>query len=115
MNRGIIAIFFLLGMMLQLKAQTLSEAEVTAKMTEAFELNKANRKAEALELFLLVGENTKQQRSEGERQVYVCSQMMACMCYEGLKQYKDGYLLAEKLLLGKLNEQERKEIGPFMQ
>ena len=112
MNRGIISIFFLLGMMLQLKAQTLSEAEVTAKMTEAFELNKANRKAEALELFLLVGENTKQQRSEGERQVYVCSQMMACMCFESLKQYKDGYLLAEKLLLrGKLNDEERKEIG----
>ena len=111
MNRGIIAIFFLLGMMLQLKAQTLSEAEVTAKMTEAFELNKANRKAEALELFLLVGENTKQQRSEGERQVYVCSQMMACMCFESLKRYKDGYLLAEKLLRGKLNDEERKEIG----
>lgn len=111
MNRIVVVILALFCMQLQVKAQILSEAEVVAKMTQAFELNKANKHVEALELFLLVGENTIQQRSEAERQVYVCSQTMACMCYESLKQYKDGYMLAKKLLQGKLNDEEQDDIG----
>ena len=58
-----------------------------------------------------VGENTKLQRNEGERQVYVCSQTMACQCYELLGRYQEGYLLGKSLLQGKLNDEERKDIG----
>lgn len=98
-------------MTLQVEAQSLSEADVTAKMYQAFELNKAGKKAEALGLFLVVGENTKQQRDEGERQTYVCSQTMACQCYELLGKYEEGYVLAKKLLQGTLNNEERKSVG----
>lgn len=95
----------------QMKAQSLTEAEVAEKMNQAFKLSQNNQKAEALYLFLVVGENTKQQRNENERQVYVCSQTMACMCYESLEKYKDGYLLAKRLLQGYLNEEEQNDIG----
>ena len=111
MNRTIVCVFAFFCMMMQMRAQSLSEAEVSAKMTQAFELNKAGKKAEALALFIVVGENTKQQRNEGERQVYVCSQTMACQCYELLGKYEEGYLLAKELLQGKLNDEERKDIG----
>ena len=59
MNRIIVFALILFCMTMQIEAQTLSEEEVTAKMYQAFELNKASKKAEALELFLIVGENTK--------------------------------------------------------
>lgn len=111
MNRLIVCTLLSFCMVLPLEAQTLSEEDVAAKMSQAFELNKAGKKAEALELFLIVGENTKQQRNEGERQVYVCSQTMACQCYELLGRYKEGYLLGKSLLQGKLNDEERKNIG----
>lgn len=111
MNRLIAIVLSLFCIVLQTNAQDLSEAEVSAKMTQAFELNKANRKAEALELFLIVGEHTKLQRNEAERQVYVCSQTMACHCYELLGKYKEGYDLAKKLLQGTLNDEERKSVG----
>ena len=87
------------------------EKEVSAKMYQAFELNKAGKTAEALELFLTVGENTKRQRNEVERQMYVCSQTMACQCCEFLSRYEEGYLLGKKLLQGKLTDVERKDIG----
>ena len=95
----------------QMQAQTLAEAEVTAKMNEAFALNNAKKTAEALDAFLIVGKNTEQQRNEVEHQVYVCSQTMACMCYETLKRYEEAYLLAKKLLSGSLTEKEKKEVA----
>lgn len=102
MNRIEFISIILVFIGLQLKAQTLSEEEVTEKMNQAFAFNQSNNKTKALELFLIVGENTELQRHETERQVYVCSQTMACMCYNSLKKYKDGYLLAKKLLQGQL-------------
>ena len=96
---------------LQMQAQTLTEAEVTAKMNEAFALNNAKKTAEALDAFLLVGRNTEQQRNEVERQVYVCSQTMACMCYETLKRYEEAYLLAKKLISCRLTENEKKDVA----
>ena len=96
---------------LQMQAQRLTEAEVTAKMNEAFVLSNANKTAEALDAFLIVGKNTEQQRNEVEHQVYVCSQTMACMCYETLKRYEEAYLLAKKLLSGSLTEKEKKEVA----
>lgn len=111
MNRHVIVIFIFACFFLHVKSQSLTEAEVTAKMYQAFELNKAGKKAEALALFLIVGENTKQQRDEGERQTYVCSQTMACQCYELLGKYEEGYELAKKLLQGTLNNEERKSVG----
>ena len=111
MNKCIYLAFALFCAMLQVSAQSLSEDEVSAKMTQAFELDKAGKKAEALDLFLLVGENTRQQRNENERQTYIISQLMACQCYELLGKYKEGYLLGKSLLQGKLNDEERKEVG----
>ena len=79
MNKALLLSLVLFCCGLQMQAQALTEAEVTAKMNEAFALNNAKKTAEALDAFLLVGKNTEQQRNEVEHQVYVCSQTMACM------------------------------------
>lgn len=111
MNKALLLTLVLFCCGLQMQAQTLTEAEVTAKMNEAFALNNAKKTAEALDAFLLVGRNTEQQRNEVEHQVYVCSQTMACMCYETLKRYEEAYLLAKKLMSGGLTEKEKKDVG----
>lgn len=111
MNKALLLSLVLFCCSLQMQAQTLTEAEVTAKMNEAFALNNAKKTAEALNAFLLVGRNTEQQRNEVEHQVYVCSQTMACMCYETLKRYEEAYLLAKKLMSGGLTEKEKKDVG----
>ena len=96
---------------IQMQAQRLTEAEVTAKMNEAFVLSNAKKTAEALDAFLLVGRNTEQQRNEVEHQIYVCSKTMACMCYETLGRYEEAYLLAKKLMSGGLTEKEKKDVS----
>lgn len=111
MNKALLLSLALFYSSLQIQAQTLTEAEVTAKMNEAFALNNAKKTDEALDAFLLVGKNTEQQRNEVEHQVYVCSQTMACMCYETLKRYEEAYLLAKKLMSGDLTEKEKKDVG----
>ena len=111
MNKALLLSLVLFCCGLQMQAQTLTEAEVTAKMNEAFALNNAKKTAEALDAFLLVGRNTEQQRNEVEHQVYVCSQTMACMCYETLGRYEEAYLLAKKLMSGGLIEKEKKDVG----
>lgn len=111
MNKALLLSLVLFCCGLQMQAQTLTEAEVTAKMNEAFALNNAKKTAEALDAFLLVGRNTEQQRNEVEHQVYVCSQTMACMCYETLGRYKEAYLLAKKLMSGSLTEKEKKDVS----
>lgn len=108
MNKALLLSLVLFCCGLQMQAQTLTEAEVTAKMNEAFALNNAKKTAEALDAFLIVGKNTEQQRNEVEHQVYVCSQTMSCMCYETLKRYEEAYLLAKKLMSGSLTEKEKK-------
>ena len=111
MNKALLLSLALFFSSLQIQAQILTEAEVTAKMNEAFALNNAKKTAEALDAFLLIGRNTEQQRNEVEHQVYVCSQTMACMCYETLKRYEEAYLLAKKLMSGGLTEKEKKDVG----
>lgn len=111
MNNALLLSLVLFCCGLQMQAQTLTEAEVTAKMNEAFVLNNAKKTAEALDAFLIVGKNTVQQRNEVEHQVYVCSQTMACMCYETLKRYEEAYLLAKKLMSCRLTENEKKDVA----
>ena len=111
MNKVLLLSLVLFCCGLQMQAQTLTEAEVTAKMNEAFALNNAKKTAEALDAFLLVGRNSEQQRNEVEHQVFVYSQTMACMCYETLKRYKEAYLLAKKLMSGSLTEKEKKDVA----
>lgn len=111
MNKALLLSLVLFCCGLQMQAQTLTEAEVTAKMNEAFALNNAKKTAEALDAFLIVGKNTEQQRNEVEHQVYVCSQTMSCMCYETLKRYEEAYLLAKKLMSGSLTEKEKKDVS----
>lgn len=110
MNRLIISIAACLFTIIPVFAQNLSEAEVTSTMYRAFELHKAKRYAEALDAFLIVGANVDANKSEVERQVYVCSQTMACTCYYSVEQYNEGYQLAKKLIAGKLADSEKKDI-----
>ena len=107
--RKVVFVFTLL-LQIPLLAQNLSEAEVSAIMTQSFQLNKEGKHKEALEGFLKVGQNTKGQRNESERQVYVCSQTMAVMCYESLVRYEEGFRLSEELLSGNVNEREQKDL-----
>ena len=111
MNKAFLLSVALFCCGLQVQAQTLTEAEITAKMNEAFALNNAKKTAEALDAFLIVGKNTEQQRNEVEHQVYVCSQTMACMCYETLKRYEEAFLLAKKLMSCRLTENEKKDVA----
>ena len=111
MNKALLLSLVLSYCSLQMQAQTLTEAEVTVKMNEAFALNNAKKTVEALDAFLIVGKNTERQRSDAEHQVYVCSQTMACMCYETLKRYGEAYLLAKKLMSGNLTEKEKKDVA----
>lgn len=108
--RQLVFVFVVLLSQLPLLAQNLSEAEASAIMTKAFQDRKAKNNQEALEGFLLVGKNTKAQRNDAERQVYVCSQTMAVMCYESLGRYEEGFRLSEELLSGNINERERKDL-----
>ena len=110
MNRLIISIAACLLTIIPVFAQNLSEAEVTSTMYRAFELHKTKRYAEALNAFLIVGTNVDANKSEIERQVYVCSQTMACACHYSIEQYAEGYQLAKKLIAGKLTDSEKKDI-----
>ena len=110
MNRLIISIAVCLLTTISAFTQNLSEAEVTSKMYRAFELHKAKRYAEALDAFLIVGANVDANKSEVDRQVYVCSQTMACACHYMIEQYTEGYQLAKKLIAGKLEDSEKKDI-----
>ena len=111
MNKTLLLSFALFCCGMQMQAQTLTEAEVTAKMNEAFALNNAKKTAEALDAFIVVGKNTERLRNEVEHQVYVCSQTMACMCYETLEHYEEAYRLAKKLMSGCLTEKEKKDVS----
>ena len=91
-------------------AQNLSEEEVTKLMTDAFLLNQAGKHRDALDGFLKVGQNTRRQRTEDERKVYVCSQTMAVMCYESLGKYEEGFRLSEELLEGNISDEEKKDL-----
>lgn len=102
----VLAIFAILPSM----AQEMSESEVSALMTEAFMLNKDGKYEEALSGFLKVAENTKRQRTEPEREMYVCSQTMAAMCYEYLKRFEEGFALSKQLLQENLNDKERIDV-----
>ena len=104
MNKLIILLLFCLLVVLPVLAQALSEAEVTATMYRAFELQKAKRYSDALNAFLIVGANVDANKSEVERQMYVCSQTMACACYYSMKRYSEGYQLTQKLISSKFKE-----------
>lgn len=110
MRRILVYMLFLCVGYLPVFAQNLSEEEVTKLMTDAFLQNQAGKHQEALDGFLKVGQNTKRQRTEDERKVYVCSQTMAVMCYESLKQYEEGFRLSEELLNGNITDEEKKDI-----
>ena len=109
MRRLLVYILLLILCQFPMMAQSIAEAD-SIMLANAFMLNKAGKQKEALEGFLKVGQNTKKQRTEDERQMYVLSQTMAVMCYESLKQYEDGFRLSEELLKGNINDEERKDI-----
>ena len=111
MNKALLLSLALICCTTLVNAQTLTEAEITVKMNEAFALQKVEKTTEALDAFLVVGRNTEQQRTDVEHQVYVCSQTMACMCYGTLKRYEEAYLLAKELMQGNLSEKEKKDIS----
>lgn len=98
-------------MLAQANAQSLTEDEVVRTMNNALALDSAGKKAEALEAFLAVGSNTARQRDEPERQAYVLSQTMACLCLYNLKRYEEAYLLAHKLAQGRLTDGEKRDLA----
>lgn len=106
----ILCLLLCLSIQTVLFAQELTETEVAELMNNSFLQNQAGKHEEALEGFLKVGHNTKKQRTEVERQVYVCSQTMAVMCYERLKKYQEGLVLSEKLLKENLTDKERADV-----
>ena len=108
--RKILSILICFSFQTVLFAQELTVAEVTELLNSAFMQNQAGKHQEALEGFLKVGQNTKKQRTEDERLVYVLSQTMAVMCYEQLKKYQEGFVLSEQLLKENLKEKEREDI-----
>lgn len=110
MNRLVILLIASLCVVASISAQTLTEAEVVATMNNAFALHKEKKYSEALSAFLTVGANTMLQRTKNEQDVYVCSQVMACQCYELTGQYENGYRLAKKLIDGKPNDSMKKEV-----
>lgn len=110
MKRAVLYTILFIMCHIPIMAQDLSEQEVTQLMNNAFKQNKEGNHKEALELFLNVGQNTQKQRTEAERQVYVCSQTMAVMCYESLKQFEKAFRLSEVLLSGNINDNERTDL-----
>lgn len=110
MNKTLLSLITCFLAITSVYAQTLSEAKVTTTMYRAFELHKTKQYTEALEAFLTVGANVDASKSEVERQVYVCSQTMACACYYFIERYGDGYQLAKRLIGGKLVDSEKKDI-----
>lgn len=79
MNKALLLSLVLFCCGLQMQAQTLTEAEVTAKMNEAFALNNAKKTAKALDAFLLVGKNTEQQRMKSSIK-YMCAVRRWLVC-----------------------------------
>lgn len=111
MKKWLVFLFALWIFPVALFSQNLSESEVMNLLNDANLLYKAGNKQASVAQFLKVGENTKQQRTEWERQVYVYSQTMAAMCYESLEQYENAFLLSETLLNGNITKQEKDEIA----
>ena len=93
------------------KAQNLTEDEAIANFNEACFLLSDDKTSEALKLFQTVSANTKLQRSDLEKQIFVRSQSMVCRCYELLGKYKEGYLLGKELLEGQLEYEEKQFIS----
>lgn len=91
-------------------AQTLTNTEIKATFQQAFELNKAERYSEALDAFLIVGENTKHLLTELDREMYVISQIMASSCYFRQKEYNAGYQLAKQFIAGEFTDSEKQEM-----
>lgn len=110
MIRTIIVIFICLFSYVYSYAQTLTEAEVCGVMNRGLELHKNKQYSEALEAFLTIGANVDASKSEGERQVYVCSQTKACSCYYSLERYGEGYQLAKTLISTKLGDKEKSKV-----
>lgn len=111
MNRFLLTLIAFVCFLSQVNAQLLTEAEVTEKIYQAFALCNTDKYSEALEMFLIIGENTEMQRTEAERQIHIQSQAMVCMCYGKMGQYENAYMLAKKLLQGNLSETEKKDFG----
>lgn len=110
MRRVLLVFILVLAGVRSVMPQNLTEVEVSAIMIKSFEQNKAGNYSEALKGFLTVGENTRRQRTEREREVYVCSQTMAVMCYESLQQYQEGFLLCGELMRCKVTASEKKDL-----
>lgn len=110
MKKSVFILMFLFAYHLVVFAQDLSEAEVVELMNRAFAWNKEGKYKEALDGFLKVGMNTAGQRTEEERQTYVCSRLMAVMCYGSLGQYEEGFELSGRTLKGILTEEERSNL-----
>ena len=110
MNKLLLLVVSLLLAIIPSYSQPLSEAELNSTMHRAFELHEAKQYSEALEAFLFVGANVDVSKSEDARQIYVCSQTMACSCYFQMEQYSEGYNLAGKLIREGVTDMENEDV-----
>ena len=92
------------------QSQTVDQKLVTTYMNNAFAQYNNGDYQNALTGFLETGKLLENDTSKLNREVYVCSQTMAVMCYENLKLYNDAFKLSERLLKGALTDQERADL-----
>ena len=110
-NKHWVLFIYIFCFMFSSKAQNMTEEEAIVRFNEAYFLLKDEKISDALNLFQIVSENTKLQRSDLEKQIFVRSQSMVCRCYELLGRYKEGFLLGKELLQGQIEEEERQFIS----
>lgn len=71
---------------------------------------KERKYQEALEEYLKVGDYTREQSNEDERQIFVFSQTCSVRCYFNLKRYEEGFLLGDSLLQGNITDSEKETL-----
>ena len=92
---------------LTLWSQSLTEAELDAKMNKADQWFKSEQYQKALDLFRFIGEQTEGQQTDHVRQLHVESRFRVCQCLQELNQYQEAYQLAKGMFEEKLSEEEQ--------
>ena len=110
MNRINLTLIVLICYFMQMGAQSFNIEDTEKRLSHAIELKKAKKTDEALKVFIAVGKETEQKRSDDERKMYVFSQTSACMCLLDLEQYGECFKLTQQLRNENLSDEDREEV-----
>ena len=110
MNRITLTLIVLICYFMQMGAQSFNIEDTEKRLSRAIELKKADKTDEALKVFIAVGKETEQKRSDDERKMYVFSQTSACMCLLDLEQYGECFKLTQQLRNENLSDDDREEV-----